>query len=216
MEWLESAGVDLIRGHGQITGEREVTVTSSDDSRTVYTASRAVVVATGSSASFPSIDGLEESDVWDSRDVTTAAGAPRRLLIIGGGAVESEMAQAWKWLGSEKVTIVELFEHLLSREEKFAGDELQSAFERMGITVHTSAETNALRRNADGSKTAVVDLADWKTIEIEADEILVATGPKPNTTDLGLESVDVPTHSQTVQRVFDLPSQLLPVAIQAG
>lgn len=189
VEWLESAGVDLIRGHGQITGEREVTVTPSDGSRTVYAANRAVVVATGSSASFPPIDGLEESDVWDSRDVTTADDVPRRLLVIGGGAVGSEMAQAFKWLGTEEVTILELSEHLLSREEKFAGEELQSAFERMGITVHTSAETNALRRNADGSKSAEVNLADGSSIEIEADEILVATGRKPNTSDLGLENI---------------------------
>ncbi|MEX0700163.1 MAG: NAD(P)/FAD-dependent oxidoreductase [Acidimicrobiia bacterium] len=191
VEWLEGAGVDLIRGHGQITGEREVTVTSSDGSRKGYVASRAVVVATGSSASFPPIDGLEESDVWDSRDVTTANDVPRRLLIIGGGAVGSEMAQAWKWLGSEEVTVVELFDHLLSREEKFAGDELQAAFERMGMTVHTSAETNALRTNADGSKTAEVGLSDGSFVEIDADEILVATGRKPNTTDLGLENIGI-------------------------
>ena len=191
VDWLESVGIDLIRGHGQITGEREVTVTSSDKSPTVYTVKRAVVVATGSSASFPPIDGLEESDVWDSRDVTTADDVPRRLLIIGGGAVGSEMAQAWKWLGSEEVTVVELFEHLLSQEEKFVGEELKSAFERMGITVHTTAETKSLRKNPDGSKSAEVDLSDGTTIEIEADEILVATGRKPNTTDLGLENIGI-------------------------
>lgn len=191
VEWLESVGVDLIRGHGQITGESEVTVTSADDSRAVYSARRAVVVATGSSASFPPIDGLEESDVWDSRDVTTADDVPRRLLIIGGGAVGSEMAQAWKWLGSEEVTVVELFDHILSQEEKFAGEELRSAFERMGITVHTNAETNALRKNSDGSKTAEITLDDGSTIEIEADQILVATGRKPNTTDLGLDTVGI-------------------------
>lgn len=189
VEWLKSAGVDLIRGHGQITGEREVTVTSSDNSETVYSAKKAVVVATGSSDSFPPIDGLEKSDVWDSRNVTTADEVPRRLLIIGGGAVGSEMAQAWKWLGSEEVTIVELFEHLLSREERFAGEELRSAFERMEIVVHTSAETNALRKNSDGSKTAEVTLDDGTAIEIDADEILVATGRKPNTSNLGLENI---------------------------
>ena len=191
VEWLESVGIELIRGHGKIAGEREVTVTSSDGARTVYAADRAVVVATGSSASFPPIPGLKESDVWDSRDVTTADDVPRRLLIIGGGAVGSEMAQAWKWLGSEEVTVVELFEHLLSQEEKFVGEELKSAFERMGITVHTTAETKSLRKNADGSKSAEVDLSDGTTIEIEADEILVATGRKPNTTDLGLENIGI-------------------------
>ncbi len=211
VEWLERAGVELIRGHGEITDEREVTVTSSDGARAVYSANRAVVVATGSSASFPPIDGLEESDVWDSRDVTTAADVPRRLLVIGGGAVGSEMAQAWKWLGSEEVTIVELFDHLLSREEKFAGDELMSAFERMGITVHVSAETTALRRNADGSKTAEVDLADGSSIEIEADEVLVATGRKPNTSDLGLDNIGMEPGKN-----IDVDDHLQATAVESG
>ncbi len=189
VEWLESAGVELIRGHGQITGEREVTVTSSDNSQTVYAAKRAVVVATGSSDAIPPIDGLGESGVWNSRDVTTADTAPRRLLVIGGGPVGSEMAQAWKWLGSEEVTLIEMAEHLLSREEKFAGDELRSAFEDAEITVHTSAEVEVLRKNSDGSKTAWVRLTDGTTIEIDADEVLVATGRGPNTSNLGLESL---------------------------
>jgi dihydrolipoamide dehydrogenase len=188
--WLDGVGVDLIRGHGRIVGERQVSVTDSDGSTTLYEARRAVVVATGSSASFPPIQGLSEAGVWDSRDVTTAKDVPRRLLVIGGGVVGVEMAQAWKWLGAEEVTIVELFDHLLSREENFAGDELEAALVRMGITVHTSASTRSLRREgADGPATAQVDLSNGKSIVIEADEVLVATGRRPNTADLGLETV---------------------------
>ena len=188
--WLDGVGVDLIRGHGRIVGERQVSVTDDDGSETVYEAQSAVVVATGSSASFPPIQGLSQAGVWDSRDVTTAKDVPRRLLVIGGGVVGVEMAQAWKWLGAEEVTIVELFDHLLSREEKFAGDELELALVRMGITVHTSASTRLVRREeTDGPATAQIDLSDGTTIEIDTDEILVATGRKPNTTDLGLETI---------------------------
>ncbi|HSJ84040.1 MAG TPA: NAD(P)/FAD-dependent oxidoreductase [Acidimicrobiia bacterium] len=190
VEWLDGVGVDLIRGHGRIVGERQVSVTDADGADTLYEAQRAVVVATGSSASFPPIQGLAEAGPWDSRDVTTAKEVPRRLIVIGGGGVGVEMAQAWKWLGAEEVTIIELFDHLLSREEKFAGDELESALVRMGITVHTSASTQSVRRPAnDGSATAQVDLSDGTSIEIEADQILVATGRQPNTADLGLETI---------------------------
>jgi dihydrolipoamide dehydrogenase len=190
LTWLEGVGVELIRGHGRIAGQRRVSVTGEDGSIALYEARRAVIVATGSSASFPPIDGLAEAGIWDSRDVTTAKDVPRRLLVIGGGVVGVEMAQAWKWLGSEEVTIVELFDHILSREERFASDELEAALVRMGITVHTSASTRSVQReDRDGPATAQVDLADGTSIEIEADEILVATGRRPNTGDLGMETI---------------------------
>lgn len=190
VSWLEDAGVDLIRGHGRLDGERRVAVTRTDGSTEVFEAGRAVVVATGSAAAKPPIDGLDETAIWDSRDVTTAKQVPRRLLVIGGGVVGTEMAQAWKWLGAEEVTVVELFDHLLSREEKFAGEELESSLTRLGITVHTSASTQSVRRQGtDGPASAEVELADGSVTTIEADEVLVATGRKPNTTDLGLESV---------------------------
>jgi pyruvate/2-oxoglutarate dehydrogenase complex dihydrolipoamide dehydrogenase (E3) component len=189
-EWLSSVGVDLVRGHARITGVRAVAVTAADGSTTRYTANRAVVVATGSSASNPPIDGLEAIRTWDNRAITTAKEAPRRLLVIGGGPIGVEMAQAWKWLGSEEVTIVELFDHLLSREEAFAGVELRTSLERMGIVVHVGAATRSIGRDGgDGPVRAIVALADGSTTTIEADEVLVATGRKANTTDIGVESL---------------------------
>lgn len=188
--WLESAGVDLIRGHGRIVGERQVAIDQTDGSSETLLAKRAVVVATGSSASMPSIEGLASSGIWDSRKVTTAKEVPRRLLIIGGGVVGCEMAQAWKWLGAEEVTLVELGDNLLTREERFAGQELEASLSRMGIVVHTSASTRSVRREGtDGPATVTVELADGQVVEIETDEVLVATGREPNTADLGLESV---------------------------
>ncbi len=189
VEWLESVGVDLIRGHARLAGERLVEVTDDAGAVTRYEVRRAVVVATGSKASFPPINGLAEAGVWDSRDITTAKDVPSRLLVIGGGVVGVEMAQAWKWLGAE-VTVVELSEHLLVREERFAGEELRAALERMGITVHTSAKTNSIARTGtDGPVTASIQLEDGQHVDVEADEVLVATGRAPNTTDLGVDHV---------------------------
>jgi len=190
VNWLEEAGVDLIRGHGRITGERQVSVTRTDGSSVTLDARKAVIVATGSSAAMPPIDGLKAAGVWNSRDVTTAKQVPRRLLVIGGGVVGTEMAQAWKWLGAEEVTLIELAPNLLPREESFAGQELEASLTRMGIVVHTSASTRSVsRRGNDGPASAEIELSDGTTVEIEADEILVATGRRPNTSDVGLETV---------------------------
>jgi pyruvate/2-oxoglutarate dehydrogenase complex dihydrolipoamide dehydrogenase (E3) component len=189
--WLEGAGVDLIRGHARLTGERHVAVAVDGDGQTeMYEARTAVVVATGSSPALPSIDGLEEAEVWDSRDATTAKEVPRRLLVIGGGVVGVEMAQAWKWLGAEEVTVVELSDRLLVDEEPFAGPELQTQLERMGVTVHTGATTHSVtRRDGSGQAVARVEMSNGSTLDIESDEVLVATGRQPNTFDLGLDSI---------------------------
>lgn len=190
VEWLDGVGVDLIRGRGRLTGERLVDVTAADGSVVRYEAQRAVVIATGSTAAWPPIPGLADAGTWDSRAVTTAKEVPRRLMIIGGGVVGVEMAQAWKWLGAEEVTILELVDHLLPREEPFAGDELRAALERMGVVVHTGVSTNSVTRAAaDGPVTATVVLADGGATRIVADEVLVATGRRPGTGDLGLETV---------------------------
>jgi dihydrolipoamide dehydrogenase len=190
VSWVESVGVDLIRGHARMAGPRTIEVTAADGTTTSHTARRAVVVATGTSSVLPPIPGLRDITTWDNRDITTAKQAPRRLLVIGGGAIGVEMAQAWKWLGSEEVTIVELFDHLLSREEPFAGVELAAALEGMGIAVHVSAATESIeRQGSDGPVHATVRLADGSTTVIDADEVLVATGRRANTDDIGLDII---------------------------
>lgn len=189
VEWLESVGVDLVRGHGRLTGERTVEVEHDDGSTTPLLARRAVIVATGTGADFPDIDGLDSIRVWDNREATTAKEVPNRLLIIGGGAVGVELGQAWKWLGAEEVTIVELFDHLLSREEPFAGEELAAQLERMDIRVLVSAETTRIARDGDdGPVTAWVTVGDEEHT-IVADEVLIATGRRALTDDLGIDTV---------------------------
>ena len=184
--WLDSVGVSLIRGHGRISGERRVTVTHDDGSTTAYEAAKAVVVGTGTGAVIPPIEGMRDIAIWDNRDVTTAKEVPTRLLVLGGGVVGVEMAQAWRSLGSEAVTIVEMQSRLLPREEPFAGELLTESFESMGIQVRTGVAMVGVRRPSDdGPVTATLD--DGSTIE--ADEILVAVGRRPLTADLGLETV---------------------------
>ncbi len=102
-------------------------------------AARAVIVATGTAAVMPDVAGLQEAMAWDNRAATEARRLPKRLLVLGGGAVGAELAQAYKRLGSDVVTIIESGPRLLAREEPFAGDEVGAAFADEGIDVVTNA-----------------------------------------------------------------------------
>jgi dihydrolipoamide dehydrogenase len=183
--WLDSKGITLVRGHGRLAGERMVSVTTGEGDRTIG-ARRAVVLATGTTPLIPPIPGLADARPWDNRSATAAKEVPRQLLVLGGGAIGVEMAQAFRRLGSDEVTVVEGSSRLLSREEPFAGEEVRAAFESEAIRVLTGVAMTEVRRDgSDGPVTAT--LADGRTVE--ADEILVAVGRRPHTGDLGLESV---------------------------
>jgi pyruvate/2-oxoglutarate dehydrogenase complex dihydrolipoamide dehydrogenase (E3) component len=205
--WVESTGTALLRGHARLAGVRTVEVTSEDGTTRTLTARRGVVVATGSSAAIPPVEGLRDIDVWDSRDVTTAERIPARLLVLGGGVVGVEMAQAFRRLGAQEVTVVEMRDRLLAVEEPFAGEQLRAAFEAEGITVHV--DTTAVRARRDGDGPVTLSLEDGT--ELEADEILVATGRRPNTGDLGLESVGLEPG-----RSIETDDQLRATGVQGG
>lgn len=185
VQWVESTGTTLMRGHGRLAGDRTVEVTNADGTTRTLTADRGVVVATGSSAAIPPVEGLGDIAVWDSRDITSAKEIPERLLFLGGGVVGVEMAQAFRRLGATEVTIVEMADRLLANEEPFVGEELQAAFDEEGVTVLTGAE--AVRVEREGTGPVTLTLADG--MQLTADEIVVATGRTPNSADLGLEAV---------------------------
>jgi pyruvate/2-oxoglutarate dehydrogenase complex dihydrolipoamide dehydrogenase (E3) component len=189
--WLDDHNIELVRGHGRLAGARVVDVSLDgpvDGGGTIrrLTTRRAVVVATGTGAAIPNIDGLRDAAPWDNRTVTAAKALPERLLVLGGGAIGTEMAQAFKRLGCREVTVIEASPRLLANEEPFAGKEVQAAFEAEDITVITGSKvTAAIRQASDGP--VVTSLDDGRSFE--ADEILVAVGRRASTTDLGLDSV---------------------------
>src|SRR6266487_2131231 len=115
--WLESKSVALVRGRGRLAGERAVEVEAADGSTHALRARQAVVLATGTGPVIPPIDGLRDISTWDNRDVTSAKELPRRLLVLGGGAIGAEMTQAFERLGCEEVTIVEAADRLMVNEE---------------------------------------------------------------------------------------------------
>ncbi len=178
--WLADQGIALLRGTGRLAGPGVVEV---DGVR--HTAEH-IVLANGADAVIPPVPGLRELDgVWTNREVTGMKAVPRRLLILGGGPVGVEMAQAIRRLGGETV-IVEMSEHLLSHEPAPLGEMLGEALLRDGVELFLSANATAARR--DGEDYVLV-LDDGR--ELRGDRLLVATGRRPRVLGLGLETVGV-------------------------
>jgi pyruvate/2-oxoglutarate dehydrogenase complex dihydrolipoamide dehydrogenase (E3) component len=184
--WVEEQGIELVRGSGRLAGERTVAVELAGGGRRVLTATRAVVLATGSAPVIPPVPGLAEAGPWDNRGATSATEVPARLVVLGGGPVGCELAQAFRRLGSQEVTVVARGERLLPREEPFAGREVRTAFEDEGIAVRARTEVASVRRDRPGGPLTVT-LGDGG--QLAGDELLVAAGRRPRTGDIGLEEV---------------------------
>ncbi|HSS04097.1 MAG TPA: NAD(P)/FAD-dependent oxidoreductase [Solirubrobacterales bacterium] len=181
LPWLEERGIELFRGEGRLDGERRVTVGEE-----TLVARKAVVVATGSGAAMPPIEGLDSIRAWNNRDATTSKRVPRSMIVLGGGPVGSELAQAWSTLGTE-VTLIEGEERLLPREEPFAGEQVAASLrDSYGIDVRTGV---LAERVSPGGEGVVVKLNDGS--QVEAAELLVAIGRVPRTEGIGLESTGV-------------------------
>jgi pyruvate/2-oxoglutarate dehydrogenase complex dihydrolipoamide dehydrogenase (E3) component len=178
LPWLEDRGIELVRGRGRLAGERRVEV----DGRALE-AERAVVLAAGSLANIPSIEGLDDVEVWTNREGTTSKSVPDSLVVLGGGVAGVELAQAWQSLGSD-VVILEAGDCVLSREEPFAGHQVAAALVEAGVDLRIEAKAERVARE---NGRVVVSLTGGDTAE--GDELLVVVGRKPPTEDLGVETV---------------------------
>ncbi|MFI6155208.1 dihydrolipoyl dehydrogenase family protein [Kitasatospora sp. NPDC051170] len=186
VEWLRDTGIELVRGHGRLSGVRTVTVETEDGSERVLTARHAVAVCTGSRPVLPSgVPGLAEAHPWTNREATGSPAVPGRLAVVGGGVVGVEMAAAWQALGSQ-VTLLVRGDGLLPRMEPFAGELVAEGLREAGVDLRFGVEVSALER-ADGSGPVTLALGDGQ--RLVADEVLYATGRAPRTADIGLEQV---------------------------
>ena len=183
VDWLNSVSVDLIRGHGRLTGPKQVAVQTPDGETIALTARHAVAVSTGTRAALPPIPGIDTVRPWTSREATSADKVPGRLAVVGGGVVAVEMATAWQALGSQ-VTMLVLEDALLQRMEPFAGELVTDGLREAGVDIRFETSVTSLARE-DGE--VRITLADGG--QLTADEILLATGRAPNTRDLGLETI---------------------------
>ena len=198
LPWLEEQGIALLRGAARLVGERELEVAGER-----LQARRAVILATGSSAFLPPVEGLAESRPWTNREITTADHAPERLILMGGGVVGVEMAQAWQSLGSQ-VTLVERAERLIAREEAFASQLVADALAELGVDVRTRRSVERVERSGD---VVTATLSDGDTIT--GDELVVAVGRRPRLGELGVAALGLdaqqPLETDEHLRVAGLP-----------
>jgi len=179
-QWLASKGIDLLRGTGRLAGVGAVEV---DGAR--HTA-RHVVLATGADPVIPPVPGLRElGGVWTNREVTGMKAVPRRLLILGGGPVGAEMAQAVRRLGGE-VALVEGAAHVLAHEPAPLGVALGEVLRADGVELLVGVHVTAARRDGEDYVLALDSGG-----ELRGDRLLVATGRRPRVDGLGLETVGV-------------------------
>jgi dihydrolipoamide dehydrogenase len=184
-DFLKGIGADLVRGHGRLDGPRRVAVQAPDGATVTLTARHAVAVCTGSAPVYPELADLTEARPWSNREATDVHEVPGRLIIVGGGGVGVEMATAWHGLGSS-VTLLAQDDGLLPRMEPFVGEMIARAYAEAGIDVRIGATVTGIRRPG-GAGPVTVTLEGGG--ELEADEVLLATGRRPLTDDIGLETV---------------------------
>ncbi|HEX8074557.1 MAG TPA: NAD(P)/FAD-dependent oxidoreductase [Thermoleophilaceae bacterium] len=176
VRWAEGEGIEVLRGEGRFSGPKTVSVDGDE-----HTAEH-VVIATGSDPVMPPIDGLSELDgLWTNREATGLKEVPRRLLVLGGGPVGVEMAQAVRRMGAE-VALVEGADHVLAREPEPLGDALGQALKDDGIELTLGRHASRARR--DGGD-YVLDFEDGS--ELRGDRLLVATGRSPRAGGLDVE-----------------------------
>src|SRR4051794_27054042 len=176
--WLSGAGIDLLRGTGRLAGPGVVEVDG-----VAHTAEH-VVLAAGAEAFIPPIPGLSELDgIWTNREVTGMKAVPRRLLVLGGGPVGVEMAQAVRRLGGE-VVLADGADHLLAREPAPLGEALAEVLRRDGIEILLGVHATSARREGEDY---VLEFDDGRVVR--GDRLLVATGRRPRVSGIGLETV---------------------------
>jgi pyruvate/2-oxoglutarate dehydrogenase complex dihydrolipoamide dehydrogenase (E3) component len=197
--WLAGKGIDLLRGTGRLAGTGVVEVDG------VRHTARHIVVATGSDPVVPPVPGLRELDgVWTNREVTGMKAIPRRLLILGGGPVGAEMAQAVRRLGGE-VALIEAAGHVLAREPTPLGEALSEVLRRDGAELLLGVHAIAARRDGEDY---VLTLDNGR--ELRGDRLLVATGRRPRVpagldaagVQAGPHGIPVDTHLRAGERLW--------------
>ncbi|WP_066363467.1 dihydrolipoyl dehydrogenase family protein [Herbidospora mongoliensis] len=174
---FEKKGGHLVRGHGTVTGPREVTVGDR-----VLRARRGLLISTGSTPVIPDIDGLSETPYWTNRDAVSTESVPESMIVLGGGAIGLELAQVFARFGS-RVTVIEAAPSLLSGEEPEAGELIAKVFRDEGIRVLTGVSASRVRFEDRFAVTAGDEV-------IEAETLLVVAGRKTDLTGLSVVGIE--------------------------
>jgi pyruvate/2-oxoglutarate dehydrogenase complex dihydrolipoamide dehydrogenase (E3) component len=185
-ERLEREGVEVIAARGRLAGPGRVELSTG---RTLVT--RTAVLATGSRPVLPPVAGLADADPLTSDTLWDLTELPGRLVVLGGGPIGCELGQSFARLGS-RVTIVEMLDRLLTREEPEAGAVVHASLVADGIDVRVATRAERVETDPDGGRVLVVSRAGVED-RVPFDRILVAAGRRPSTDDLGLATAGVRT-----------------------
>ncbi|MBV9334547.1 MAG: NAD(P)/FAD-dependent oxidoreductase [Solirubrobacterales bacterium] len=196
VEWARGERIDVVRGRGRLAGEKTVEVGAADGRARTLHAREAVVIATGTTASIPPVDGLAEARPWTSRDVTNLTEVPGRVAMIGGGVVACEATTWLQGLGAREITMIEPEAALLAHLEPFVGELIAERFRELGIEVLLRTRVDAVERpSAEVTGVGRIHGGPARVTgggsTFEVDEVVVAAGRTPATSELGLESVGV-------------------------
>lgn len=186
----KTAGLDLIEGAGQFVDSHTVEVTFDDGSTQTLTADR-IVIDTGAQPVIPLIEGLEDVDYLTSTSIMELATVPDHLLVLGGGYIGLEFGQMFRRFGAE-VTIVDVGEHILSREDADVADALQEILREDGVRIFNETRMTGIESQDDDTLLASLEGADAPS-QVQGDELLVAAGRRPRTDALNLSAAGVET-----------------------
>jgi pyruvate/2-oxoglutarate dehydrogenase complex dihydrolipoamide dehydrogenase (E3) component/uncharacterized membrane protein YdjX (TVP38/TMEM64 family) len=190
VERYSRMGVDCVSGHARIVSPWEVEI--SQDGRTRRLTSRAIVVATGAKPAVPPIPGLAEMDCLTSENLWDLRLLPRRLLVLGGGPIGCELAQAFARLGA-RVTQVEMQNRLLSKDEPEASAAVLESLRADGVEVLLNTEARRFA-SEDGERVLYADRGE-EELRVPFDRVLVALGRRANTEGLGLDALGIETRA---------------------
>lgn len=192
----ESNGITVIRGFGRIAGVKQVSVQPYGEAQLYHlSATQAIIVATGSTHVLPSISGIEElqegKELWINRDATAANITPEHLIILGAGAVGSEMATFYSRIGS-RVTLISSTAEILPKVEPHAAQIVRRSLEASGVSIKLATQVSKIKKQAANELIVVLSNGE----EISGSVILNAMGRRPRTYDLGLESIGLPGNGE--------------------
>lgn len=203
----DEASVDRIEGRARVVGEHAVEVNGQ------RVTGKAILIATGARPAAPDIPGLEEAGYLTNEELYALKERPEHLLVLGGGYIALENAQAFARLGS-RVTVLELLPRVLATEAEDVTRALTGYLQAEGVDLHTEVETTSVRRE-DG--TTVLEVAvGGERRTFRGSHLFVATGRRGNTEDLGLEALGIETSGGGYLQVDETLRTAAPTIFGAG
>lgn len=188
-EFFEEMGTEIIFGSPCFISKNEIEVSLKNSGKKITMKAKRFCISTGSSPFVPPIEGMEKTGYITNEEVFHIKRQPKRLVVLGGGAIGVELGQSFQRLGS-KVTLVEMFGRILVSEDAEVSEFMKRVLAKEGVDILTNTKVVRLDKSDIGEKIVTIEY-DGKSSEIVCDEVLVAAGRKPNTKGLNLENASV-------------------------